>query len=131
VAAIEKLYTELGYSDELSEQSRRWAADGVTALGRLDAEDEELIVGLRCALARLASAAELGEGDGGMPEMAVIAALDGVELVMRGEILLGNDARLPLLMPSFAFLTTLPVAGKVRALALSRRVEELLEAGAD
>ena len=57
----------------------------------------------------------------------MIAALDGAELVMRGEILLGNGARLWVMVPSFAFLATLPVTGKERALALSRRVEELMK----
>jgi hypothetical protein len=128
VVAIEELYTELGYSEELAEQSRRWAGEGRgTLIQGGDWEDEELIAGLRGALARLASAAQRGEGADGAPDGAVLAALDGAELVMRGEILLGNGGRLAALVPSFAFLATLPVIGRERALDLSRRAEKLLE----
>lgn len=127
VAAIEELSIELGYSDEPAERSRRWAGGSKTNRGHLDSADEELIARLRGALASLASAAQ-DSGDGGRnSEAAVIAALDGAELVMRGEILLGNGARLSALVPSFAFLATLPVVGKERSLTLSRRVAELLE----
>lgn len=126
VAALEELCGELGDGGELSAQSRRWAEAAETGPGPLSGEGEELVVRLRGALARLAGAAQLGDGDG-RPGNAVIAALDGAELVTRGEILLGNGARLSVLAPSFAFLATLPVTGKERALVLSRRVEELLE----
>lgn len=127
VAAIEELSIELGYSDELSERSRRWAGHGKATRGHLDSADEELIARLRGALASLASAARDSEDGGRHSEAAVIAALDGAELVMRGEILLGNGARLSALVPSFAFLATLPILGKERSLTLSRRVAELLE----
>jgi len=127
VAAIEELSIELGYGDELSERSQRWAGRGKTTQGPLDSADEELIARLRGALASLASAARDSEDGGRNSEAAVIAALDGAELVMRGEILLGNGARLSALVPSFAFLATLPVVGKERSLTLSRRVAELLE----
>jgi hypothetical protein len=49
---------------------------------------------------------------------------------MRAEILLGNGNRITSLVPNFAFLATLPVIGRDRALALSRRAEELLESEA-
>jgi hypothetical protein len=126
VEAIEELCRELGLGEELSDQSRRWAEAGKPAQGHLDAGDEELIARLRRALARLAIGVRSGEDGTGDSESAVLAALDGAELVVRGEILLGNGARLSVLAPSFAFLTTLPVTGKKRALALSRRVDELL-----
>jgi hypothetical protein len=127
VAVLEELCGELGDGGELSEQGRRWADAAETGPGPLNREGEELVVRLRGALARLASAAQRGDGGDGRQENAVIAALDGAELVTRGEILLGNGAGLSGLAPSFAFLATLPVTGKERALELSRRVEELLE----
>jgi hypothetical protein len=127
VAAIEELSAGLGSSEGLSAQSRRWAAAATGSPGHLDARDEELIARLRAALARLAGAARAGEDGRRDSERAVIAALDGAELVMRGEILLGNGERISDLVPSFAFLATLPMTGKQRALAISRQVEELLE----
>ncbi len=127
MAAIEELSAELGSGKGLSAQSLRWAEAGGRGPGQLDPGDEELIVRLRAALARLADTARAGEDGRKHSESAVIAALDGAELVMRGEILLGNGARLSVMVPSFAFLATLPVTGKERALELSRRVEELLE----
>jgi hypothetical protein len=127
VAAIEELSAELGSSEELSAQSRRWAETGRRAPGQLDAGDEELIVRLRAALARLAAAARAGEDGVKGSERAVTTALDGAELVMRGEILLGNGDRISDLVPSFAFLATLPMTGKQRALTISRRATELLE----
>jgi hypothetical protein len=126
VAAIEELSAGLGSSEGLSAQSRRWAAAATGSPGHLDAGDEELIARLRTALARLAGAARAGEDGRKDSERAVIAALDGAELVMRGEILLGNGERISGLVPSFAFLATLPMTGKERALAISRRATELL-----
>jgi hypothetical protein len=127
VGAIEELSRELGHGDGHSVQTRRWAAAGEMPRGQLDAKDEELIAGLRGALARLAAAARTGEDGGGASEGAVIAALDGAELVMRGEIMLGNGECISDLVPSFAFLATLPITGKERALAISRRATKLLE----
>jgi hypothetical protein len=127
VAAIEELSAELGSREGPSAQSRRWAAAGTRSPGDLDAGDEELIARLRAALATLAGAARAGEDGRKDSERAVIAALDGAELVMRGEILLGNGERISGLVPSFAFLATLPMTGKERALAISRRATELLE----
>jgi hypothetical protein len=130
IEAIEELSGELGNAIGLSEQSRRWALAGETARGYLEAGDEEMVARMRAALADLAGAARSAADPHADPDRAVIAALDGAELVMRGEILLGNGIRLSGLVPSFAFLATLPVTGKERALALSRRVEVLLDAGA-
>jgi hypothetical protein len=62
-----------------------------------------------------------------VPENAVGAALDGAELVIRGELVRGNADRLADLMPSFVFLVTLPIVDQDEALALSRRAAELVE----
>jgi hypothetical protein len=53
-------------------------------------------------------------------------ALDGAELVMRGELIRGNGTRLGALVPSFVFLVTLPMVEQDEALALSQRAGELL-----
>ena len=46
---------------------------------------------------------------------------------MRGELVSGNAAQLPALMPSFVFLVALPVVDQDRALELSRRTSELID----
>jgi hypothetical protein len=46
---------------------------------------------------------------------------------MRGELVSGNAARLPALMPSFVFLVTLPVVDQDRAIELSRKTARLVE----
>jgi hypothetical protein len=99
--------------------------EGVMA-GILSGEDESLVEGLRGGLARIAAA--LGGRDGDSPGRAVSAALDGAEMVIRGELISGHREKLPRLMPSFVFLVTLPIVDQDRALELSRRTEELLEA---
>lgn len=52
----------------------------------------------------------------------------GAAQVMRGEMLLGNADRLPRLLPSFAFLVALSIAGKEKALEVSERAEQLMAA---
>ncbi len=42
-------------------------------------------------------------------------------MVIRGELLKGEAAQLPSLLPGFVFLVTLPAAGQDRALELSRK----------
>ena len=73
------------------------------------------------------AAALAGEGRQGRGESAVDAALDGAEMVIRGELLRGNAAKRLTLMPSFVFLVSLPVVDQDRALELSRRTERLVE----
>jgi hypothetical protein len=46
---------------------------------------------------------------------------------MRGELMRGNSAQLPTLMPSFVFLVALVVVDQDRALELSARTAELIE----
>ncbi len=62
------------------------------------------------------------------PGSAVQGALGGADLVMRSEILAGRGKQLPKLLPSFAFLTTLPFLEYGEALRRSEQVRELLEA---
>jgi hypothetical protein len=94
--------------------------------GILNSEDELLVARVRRGLAKVAAALG-GEGSEGASGSAVGAALDGAEMVMRGELVSGNGAQLPALMPSFVFLVTLPVVDQDRALELSKRTARLVE----
>jgi len=95
--------------------------------GMLDSEDELLVARLRHGLAKIAAA--LGnEGPDGATGTLIGAALDGIEMVMRGELMRGNAAQLPALMPSFVFMVTLAAADQDRALELSRRTSGLIDA---
>lgn len=99
-------------------------AEGVMA-GILSSEDELAVTAVRSGLARIAAA--LAEQTGSPNSSSVQAALDGAELVMRGELVNGNGSWLPRLMPSFVFLVALPIVDQDRALALSRRATELVQ----
>jgi hypothetical protein len=101
--------------------------EGVMA-GILGAEEESLVRRVRESLATIAATLDAGRADPPIP--AVAAALDGAEMVMRGELVSGGAGRLPRLLPSFVFLVALPIVEQDRALALSRRTSELIaEAG--
>jgi hypothetical protein len=93
--------------------------------GLFGPEDEWLVRSFREFLARIA--ATLYDGREDPPLGSVEAALDGAEMVMRGELASGGAARLPRLLPSFVFLVTLPIVDQDRALALSRRTTQLIE----
>jgi hypothetical protein len=90
--------------------------------GLLSAEDEALVTTVRATLATIAAAVNEGRASDGARQ----AALDGTEMVMRGELVIGRRDNLARLMPSLVFLVALPNAGQDRALALSRRTSELL-----
>jgi hypothetical protein len=105
---------------------RSMLADEGAMAGILSAEDESLVAALRGGLAKIAAAVG-GQGED-PPRRAVSTALDGAEMVVRGELLSGNREKLPRLMPSFVFLVALPIVDQDRALELSQRTEELLEA---
>jgi hypothetical protein len=93
----------------------------------LSDEDERLLDHLRGSLAALA----LADGAGGDPDGGLRVALDGSQLVARGEILVGARRRLPGLLPSFAFLVVLPHRGRDAALALADQASRLLVAQGD
>jgi hypothetical protein len=124
----DQLSLELGYEGGGVTPGECSSSSGVQAamVGILNSEDEQLVAELRRSLARVAAA--LG-GDGAEPtnDIAVAATLDGAEMVMRGELVMGNAAQLPALLPSFVFLVTLPVVDQDKALELSRRCEALVE----
>jgi hypothetical protein len=98
--------------------------EGVMA-GILGTKDERLVRRVRESLATIAATLDTGHEDPPIP--AVAAALDGAEMVMRGELVSGGAARLTRLLPSFVFLVALPIVEQDKALALSRRTSELIE----
>lgn len=95
--------------------------------GVLGAEDDLLVRRLRATLARIAATLRASEPDFSHP-LIIQMVLDGAEMMMRGEILKGNRERLSQLMPDFVFLVALPIVDQDRALELSRRATELIEA---
>jgi hypothetical protein len=124
----EQLSAALGRAgrETLSEPRSPLGGDGERIWGMLSDEDEELVGRMRQSLASVAAAAG-AENPGGVDEKAVRIALDGAELVIRGELASGNSVRLPGLMAGFVFLVTLPVVDQDRAIELSRRAAEIAE----
>lgn len=124
----DQLSTELGYEEgaEIPGADSPLGGEEGPLVGMLNTDDELLVARVRLGLAKVAAA--LGdESSDGAPASAIGAALDGAEMVIRGELLRGNAARLPELMPSFVFLVTLPVVDQDRALELSKRAALLIE----
>jgi citrate lyase beta subunit len=123
----DQLRKELGTLDPGAiPESRTTAAENSATSRVLDPEDAALLGRLKAALAQLAAA--LGGGPEDSSIRPVQAVLEGVELVIRGELVRGNAARLPRLMPSFVYLVALPIVEQDRALELSRRTSELIDA---
>jgi hypothetical protein len=123
----DRLCAELGCREgeiETPEAPAPLSGDGGWTPGMLSAEDESLAVAIRRSLERIAAAVGGREGSS---MRGVAVALNGAELVIRGELLTGNAARLPGLIPSFVFLVTLPIVEHDEALDLSRRASELIE----
>jgi len=125
IQVADELCLELGFigTGEVPGARSSLGEEGVMA-GILSVAEESLVTRLRISLARLSTA--LGAGVAGRGGRAVEAALDGAEMVVRGELVSGNADQLERLMPSFVFLVALPVVEQDRALALSRRAAELI-----
>lgn len=91
----------------------------------LGADDQALVSKMRRGLAKIGACLS---SDSGTPDPAAMqAALDGAELVIRGELIRHNEDQLPKLMPSMVFLVVLPIVGQSRALRLSQRTAALVE----
>jgi hypothetical protein len=129
LGVVRELYEELGYSEEsMAGPSGGWRRASQAGLWG-DCDGEDLVPRLREALAKLAWIAN-GEGEGDEREkQAVRAALDGAELVMRAEIASNRPERIGSHLPGFAFTVTFMGLGRDRAIELSRRAAELVEAG--
>lgn len=91
----------------------------------LNADQEAVVARLRQALGRIAATLGARTEDPSVQTLGI--ALDGVEFVIRGELVDGNLGRVLELMPSFVFLVALSVSDQDRALSLSRRTAELIE----
>jgi hypothetical protein len=130
LGVVRELYEELGYSDQaMTGPSGSWRRASQTGFWS-SCDGEELVPRLREALAKLAWIAS-GESEGEERErQAVRAALDGAELVMRAEIASNRPERIADHLPGFAFTVTFMGLGRERAIELSRRATELIEAGA-
>jgi AcrR family transcriptional regulator len=61
-----------------------------------------------------------------IPSSAGRAALSAAESLIVGQILAGNTARLPELLPDIVYITTVPYLGQVEALRQSREAEKLI-----
>jgi hypothetical protein len=132
LGVADQLSIELGYAEgeEIPGAHSPLGGEEGALAGILNSEDELLVASVRRGLAKVVAALG-GEGSDGASGRAVGAALDGAEMVMRGELVSGNAAKLPALMPSFVYLVTLPVVDQDRALELSKRTARLLEGALD
>ena len=129
--AADQLSSELGYSEgeEPPGADSRLGGESRATDAVLNSEDEALVSGMRRGLARIAAALVSHSDDGSGNRVG--AALDGAEMVMRGELLFGNADRLPALMPSFVFLIALQLVDQDRALELSRRTTAIVAVALD
>jgi hypothetical protein len=125
---VDQLSAELGYIDdrELPLFASGPGGEDGALVGTLNPGDELLVASVRRALTKIATALG-GEGTDGTSESAVEAALNGTEMVMRGELVMGNAGQLPALLPGFVFLVALPVVDQDKALEVSRRAARLVE----
>ncbi len=132
LAVVEDLCAELGYGEREPEpadvRSVLSGGRGAPLAGMLSPEQESWVAQMRGCLAKLAAAVGSGRR-GGEPQRMVGVALDGAELVMRGELARGKTEALPGLMSSFVFLVALSMVERDEALALSQRAAELVEGG--
>jgi hypothetical protein len=125
----DELSLELGYAGggaEVPGAPSKLGSEGGPLAGILSAEDELFVARMRRGLAKVVAAVAAGR-EGNAPEGALGAALDGAEMVIRGELVSGNAGQLPELMPSFVFLVVLPVVTEDEALDLSKRMARLVE----
>jgi hypothetical protein len=130
LGVADQLCAELGYPDGDEQMHGACSAlggSGGGATGVLSPQDESLVATLRRSLAKVAAAAAGAARPEAADQSGVSAALDGAELVVRGELARGNATQLPALMPSFVFLVTLPIVEQDEALELSRRTAELID----
>jgi hypothetical protein len=97
--------------------------------GMLEPEEERLVGDVRNALARIMGAVAASSRGPAPPPSVMVGVLGGAELLMRAEIAAGRVERVLELLPSFAFLATLPYLRRDEALRLAERTRELAEGG--
>jgi hypothetical protein len=134
VPAASELELILGIAEQLAEELAHASGETLPSLGPADqrqrepwgpadAKHAQLVARLNRALAAIAWPADPDETVGA----SVRAALARTELVIRGELMRGNEAALREQLPGFVFLVVLPGAGMDRALELASRARVLLE----
>jgi hypothetical protein len=111
-----------GHADSAAQPLPPQCFDG---MGNLSSEDELLVRSIRGSLEQMIF--DLHASFPGNPPPRVWNALDGAELVLRGELALGHLEEILPLLPSFVFLIASPMVEQDRALELSRRTSELVE----
>jgi hypothetical protein len=126
LGVADRLSQDLGRADDEDSSWEPRPATRAGWQGSLDPEDEDLVASLRAALARIAAALDGGAATE-VSSGGVISALDHVELMIRGTLLIGRADRLTELLPGFVFMVALPVAEHGPALELSRRSERMIE----
>jgi hypothetical protein len=125
IEVADQLCAELAYtgSGEIPWAQSIFGEQGLMS-GLLSPADESFVTELRMALAKVAEALGVRPDD---PHIGLIsAALDGAEMTVRGELVSGNEDRLPRLMPGFVFMVALPIVDQDRALELSQRTTDLI-----
>lgn len=127
LAALVNLYVEDG-GDEPDGEWDAVACEPPRAAfaGLLSEEEERAVAAITRALTQITAAVARRTTAPPPPPSAITGALCGAELVMRSEIISGNPERVTELLPSFAYLATLPYLQHAKALQLSRRAGELL-----
>jgi hypothetical protein len=89
----------------------------------LPAEDEQFVIALKAGLARLAESWRNETAD---VATAVNKALDSAEFLTRCQLLGGQSAQVPQLLPSFVYLVLSPPLGRPEALSVATRSAQLL-----
>jgi hypothetical protein len=129
VSVAERLSEELGHAEAATDREDQAIADDerLRSWGSADVENAQLVARLSRALARIAAAASTQAEEEAEADPGVATALARTELVIRGELLRGDEAALRKQLPVFVFLVVLPGAGLDRALELADRARDLLE----
>jgi hypothetical protein len=132
LAVAEQLGEELG-ATPAEKLPPGWAAgnDRPEPWGPADARNAQLVLRLSRVLAGIATAAaeRADEAADAMATERMMGALARTELVIRGELMRGDEATLREQLPGFVFMVVLPGAGMDQALALANRTTVLLEKG--
>jgi hypothetical protein len=129
--ALSELASEMGGERAAAQPWVGAAGPQVEALGvkwppsaRLGEADEQFVRRLRGGLASLARSLP---AEPAVDVAGVRRALEGAEFVTRREIRRGRAAGLPKLLPTFAYLVSLPLLGQAGALRVSKRATRLLD----
>jgi hypothetical protein len=130
VSAAEQLCGDLGDAvDTLGTGEPRSDRRPAEPWGTADVKDARLVGRLGRALAQIAASAASEAGDPADEAAArrTAAALARTEVVIRGEMMRGNETALREQLPGLVFLVTLPGAGMDRALKLANQARRLLD----